>query len=56
MGSGQPKNLHAVIHSFLGHVRLRNLGFSFKQPDIQMSTDKLGLFNSVWPSDAFNLP
>ena len=30
--------------------------FSFKQPDIQMSTDKLGLFNSVWPSDAFNLP
>ena len=21
-----------------------------------MSTDKLGLFNSVWPSDAFNLP
>ena len=56
MGSGQPKNLHAVIQSFHDHVWLSNIGFSFKQPDIQMSTDKLGPFNSVWPSDAFNLP
>ena len=51
MGSGQPKNLHAVIQSFHDQVWLSNIGFSLKQPDIQMSTDKLGLFNGrVMPS------
>ena len=53
----RPTQEPACRHSVISWSRLiEQYCFSFKQPDIQMSTDKLGLFNSVWPSDAFNLP
>ena len=50
-------NPRTRMPSFIQFTLMSDLGISvFKQSEIQMSTDILGLFYSVWPSDAFKLP